>query len=374
MAGVAYSGVGPAADTGTYWNNPGQNPPGSSLLNSSNAATTVTITGAGGTGSWNVGGNPAALLNNYEASQQQTYTFGGLNPRIQYDLYAIFNSSQAGRQTTFTTSGGSQTVTTPSNYLSVAATSSSIYAEFVGLNPNSSSQITITATKGGSSGEADVNGFQLVPLTVPTGAVSLPNTAIAAAANSVLDFGGYGPANTVGGLSLAGNLTVQNVAGGGSVAFGGDVVASANATLSLAAGAGSSPALVLAGTGNVQNIKAANGAALTLPAVSISTNTVNVGNATGGTGSVVLSGATTLTGASTPTVNVNAGSLQVSSTLSSSVGGANVQVAPGATLIGGPAGSIQVPVTVQFGGAIQPDASQALVGADRQQPHDQSPR
>ena len=80
-------------------------------------------------------------------------------------------------------------------------------------------------------GEYDVNGFQLVPFNLPTGAVSLPNTNIAATATSVLDFGGYGPVNTLGGLSLAGNVTVQNVGSGGSVQFGGDVVASANAVV-----------------------------------------------------------------------------------------------------------------------------------------------
>ena len=127
-------------------------------------------------------------------------------------------------------------------------------------------------------------------------------------------------------------MTLQDVAGGGSVQFGGDVLASANAAVVLSAGTGSVPALVLAGSGNVQNIKAANGATLTLPALAISANTVNVGNAAGYNGSVVLSGATALTGASTPTLNVNAGSLQVSSTLASSVAGANVQVNSGGTL------------------------------------------
>ena len=48
-------------------------------------------------------------------------------------------------------------------------------------------------------------------------------------------------ANTVGGLSLVGNVTVQDVAAGGSVQFDGDVVASANAALLTAAGAGSVP-------------------------------------------------------------------------------------------------------------------------------------
>ena len=146
--------------------------------------------------------------------------------------------------------------------------------------------------------------------------------------------------------------------------FGGDVTASANAGVVLAAGAGSAPTLILAGSNNVQNINAANSMTLTLPALSISAGTVNVGNAAGYNGSVVFGGSTALTGAS-PVVNVNAGSLTVSSTLGGPAG-ANVQVNSGATLIGGPAGSIQIPLSVNSGGVLVPDASQAstpLVGS-----------
>ena len=278
-------------------------------------------------------------------------------PHVRYDLYAIFDSNSTGRQTEFITSGTTQTLTTPSTFATVTVKSPSIYCEFVGLTPSANNQITISVK--GNGGEGDVNGFQLIPLTVPTGAVSLPNTTIAATAGCVLDFSGYGPANTLGGLGLGGNLTVQDVASSGSVQFGGDVVASANVAVGLAAGAGSIPALVLAGSGNVQNITAANGAALTLPALAISAGTVNVGNATGYNGSVVLGGATALTGLTSPTVNVIAGALQVGSTLASTVAGANVQVNSGGILAGGPAGAIQVPVSINSGGVLQPDASQA---------------
>ena len=143
----------------------------------------------------------------------------------------------------------------------------------------------------------------------------------------------------------------------------GNVVATANAGLLLAAGAGVTPTLVLAGASNIQNINSANSMTLTLPALSISAGTVNIGNSAGFNGNVVLSGLTALTGAS-PVVNMNAGSLTVSSTLGGT-GGANVQVNSGATLIGGPAGLIQIPLTVNSGGALVPNASQAstpLVG------------
>ena len=81
-----------------------------------------------------------------------------------------------------------------------------------------------------------------------------------------------------------------------------------------------------------------------------------MGNATGYNGSVVLNGATALTGTS-PTVNVNAGSLQVSGTLSGAAG-ANMLVNAAGTLVGGPAGAIQFPVTINGGGVLVPDASQ----------------
>ena len=296
-----------------------------------------------------------------------TFTFGGLTPGQGYDLYAICQSNAPGRATTFITAGSSQTVTTAANFATTTVTSTSTYTEFVGLTAKAGGQIVVTATSAStaSGSEVDVNGFQLVPAAV-SAPLNLPNTNIAATASSVLDFGNAGSAVTLGGLSLAGTLTLQDVAGGGSVQFGGDVLASANAAVVLSAGTGSVPALVLAGSGNVQNIKAANGATLTLPALGISANTINVGSATGYNGSVVLSGATALTGASTPTLNVNAGSLQVSGTLASSVAGANLQVNSGGKLVGGPAASIQVPVTVNSGGVLVPDASQAstaLIGS-----------
>ena len=169
VAGTAYTGVGPSSDTVAYWNNPGQNGILNGLLNSSGAVTSVSYTASGGVNNYPTF-NPAALLDWYEFNNnndgQETFTFGGLTPGTQYDLYAISNSNDPGRATTFTTGGTSQTVTTPSNYSTVAVTSSSIYAEFVGLAPNAGNQITITAKGAGT--ETDVNGFQLVPVVCAT--------------------------------------------------------------------------------------------------------------------------------------------------------------------------------------------------------------
>jgi fibronectin-binding autotransporter adhesin len=372
-AQVSYTGVGPSPDTGTRWNSPAANATGVALLNSSGGTTTVTYTQAGQTSTFNTNGppngttvNPNGVLSMYSVANPapETITFGGLTPGVQYNLYGIANSNASGRQQNFTVGGMSALVTTPTNYYSVAITSPSIYTEFTGLTANAAGQIVCTVA-GAGGGEANVSGFQLIPFNLPTGAVNLPSTNIAATANSTLDFSGAGPANAVGGLSLAGNLTVQNVATSGSVQFGGDAVATSNATVSLAAGAGSAPTLILSGNSSgVQNITAANSFTLTLPAVSISANTVKVGNATGYNGTVVLNGATALTNANGATVNVNAGALKVGGTVTGAAG-ASLTVNSGAVLTGGPAGSIQVPVTISGGGVIKPDSSgpsSALIG------------
>ena len=358
VAGVNYVGTGPSPDSGTTWNNLGQNGASASLLNSSSAATGISYVASGANGNYFTN-NPNAILGTFEynngGTHLQTFTFGNLNPAVQYNLYAISNSNGPGRATNFTIGGTTQTVTTPGTFASVSITSSSIYTEFAGLTPSANGQITVTAL-GAGGGESDVNGFQFVPINTPTGAVNLPSINISAAANSALDFGGYGPANVVGGLGLGGNVTIQNVVSGGSVQIGGNVDASANATIALSAGAGSVPTLVLSGDSTgVQNINAANGTVLALPANSISASTVNIGNATGYNGSVVLGGATSVS--SGATVNVNAGSLKVAGALSGAAG-ANVQVNSG-SLVGGPAGSIQVPVTINSGATIVPDASAA---------------
>ena len=136
--------------------------------------------------------------------------------------------------------------------------------------------------------------------------------------------------------------------------------------VALATGAGSTPSLTLAGTASIQNIYAATGTTLTLPALAVSASTVNIGSLAGSyNGNVVFGGAAALTGSSGSTLNVNAGSLLVGSTLTGG-SGASVLVNSGATLIGGPAAVIAVPLTVNSGGVLVPDAGQvstALIGS-----------
>ena len=356
--GLNYTGTGPSPDTGTTWNRPATNATTSNLVTSSGGTSTVSYTAANMAGAFNTAGASSSLLSAYTYGGSQTFTFGGLTPGMTYNLYAINNSNTPGRATTFTTGGSSQTVTTQGNWATATfATSPALYCEFGGLVASASGQITV-ATSG--PGEVDVNGFQLIP-DFTTGNANFANTNIVAPAGSTLDFGGCGPANAVAALSLAGNVTVQNVVSGGSVQVGGDVVASANTIVSLASGAGSVPVLVLSGnTGGVQNINAANGATLSLPALSISTGTINVGNTSGYNGGAVLSGATALT-SSGAVVNVKTGSLKVNNTLVGAAG-ASLQVQAGAALMGGPGGSIGVPVTVQTGATLAPDASAASTG------------
>jgi autotransporter-associated beta strand protein len=362
---VSYTGPGPSSDTGTIWNRPAVNATTNNLVNSFGSATTISYTNAGNTGSYNndvpgnggYPGNPNPLLAAYAYGPTQTFTFGGLTPGMQYNLYAIDNNNGVGppgRTTTFTTGGSSQTVTVQANWATVAITAPTVYALFTGLTASASGTLTLSTS---GPGEVDTNGLQLVPVFT-SGNANFANTNVVAPAGSTLDFGGCGPANAIGGLSLAGNVAVQNVSSGGSVQVGGDVVASANATVSLAAGAGSVPVLVLSGnTNGIQNISAANGTTLTLPALSISSGTVNVGNTTGYNGKVVFNGATPLT-ASGVAVTVNAGTLKVGGTLSGAAG-ASLQVRAGTTLAGGPAGAIGIPVTVQTGATFAPDASAA---------------
>ena len=77
--------------------------------------------------------------------------------------------------------------------------------------------------------------------------LTLPNTNIVATASSTLDFGNLATAATLGRLSLAGSLTVQDVAAGGSVQFGGDVVGLGQRGGCALCRHGQRPSLVLAG-------------------------------------------------------------------------------------------------------------------------------
>ena len=114
------------------------------------------------------------------------FTFGGLTPGTQYDLYAICQSNDPGRATTFTAGGTSPTVTTAANWTTTTVTSTSTYAEFVGLTPNAGNEIVVSATTPSGS-ETDVNGFQWSGHCA--GPLSLPSTNLAVTANSMLDFG-----------------------------------------------------------------------------------------------------------------------------------------------------------------------------------------
>ena len=83
-------------------------------------------------------------------------------------------------------------------------------------------------------------------------------------------------------------------------------------------------------------------------------------------GNVVFSGATSLTGTSTPTLSVNAGTLNVMSTITALAGG-TLSVNSGTTLTGGSAAAISVLVTVNSNAVLVPDASQAsasLIGGN----------
>ena len=90
-----------------------------------------------------------------------TYTFGGLNPSSQYNLFGIFQAdgNGAGRVTTFTVGSTSQSVTSSANWTSNTVKSLSTYTEFINLTPSGSGQIVVNATD--PTNEIGVNGLQL---------------------------------------------------------------------------------------------------------------------------------------------------------------------------------------------------------------------
>ena len=90
-----------------------------------------------------------------------TFTFGGLTSGQEYDLYAIQCSNSPSRATVFTVGGTSQTVSLPEQLYNRRRYVAHRLCRILGLTPNASGQIVITAANTGS-GEFDVNGFQLI--------------------------------------------------------------------------------------------------------------------------------------------------------------------------------------------------------------------
>ena len=221
-SGLTYtgtSGAGVTPDTGTVWNSP---PVGTvtALQNSVGAATGVTYLAGTNTNNFFTGAYNPNMVLNVIADQRpvgtpMTFTFGGLSlsSSVQYDLYAIMDCNTAGRATSFTVGNTTQTVTTPANFATVtlSPTSTGIYTEFTNLSATGTGQIVVTCTSPAGLGtEEDVNGFELVPVAASV-VLNLPNTNIVATANSILDFGNAATFVTLGGLSLAGSVTVQDV-------------------------------------------------------------------------------------------------------------------------------------------------------------------
>ena len=338
-----YTGLGPSSDTGTVWNNPtAANTTTSALLNSSGATMSATFKSAGIASQSNAG-VASKLLSGYVyvSTGFMTFTFGGLTPGTQYDLYAISQSNWPGRATLFTTGGTSQTVTTTSNYTTTTITSPSTYAEFEGLIPDANNQIVVMASSGATSNgpdEVDVNGFQLVPVNAPPVAINLPNTIIAVTASSTLSLPSQ--AGTLGSLTLyASGSPTLTLAGSVSLTLGnsGGSAISAIGPSGATAINGSMPIQIAAGSINVDA-----GARL-----SIGVPIQDGGNPTAlnkvGSGTLILIASNTYFGATTITqgrldvdgwlpnsaVSVSGGTLGGSGHLSS------VAVNPGGTLAPG---------------------------------------
>ena len=166
----AYTGTGPdTADTGTTWNvlTTTVNPTNVALVNSSGASTGVSFTSVGNGQNWGGVNNPNALLNTFVIANAGNVvnTFTGLASGDLYDLYAISNNVNTGKEDTFTVNGISQSLYQPANFGTVTITSTSIYTEFVGLAATSGSlTIDINSPGATGNGQTNYNGFQLVPL------------------------------------------------------------------------------------------------------------------------------------------------------------------------------------------------------------------
>ena len=284
-----------------------------------------------------------------------TFMFGGLTAGDEYDLFAIMNSNYNGRTTDFAVSGTTQPVVT-ANSGSNAVTSPSVYTEFTNLAPSGAGQIVVTAYSPGVAGtEFDVNGFQLVPLTLA--AFSWAGTS---AANPTLwdsstqnwsGLGGnmYSDGNNVVFSDSGTNINITVTSGGvspASVLFtanttpysisGGAILGSASVALS---GSGS---MTFSNSNSYSGSTMINGGTLNLDNGAIAGGgTVTVGgNATLG-GAGYIAGATVVNGSLSPSLS---GPLSIANTLTLNGGSTFVLAASGGTV-----GSVQGVTTLNFG-------------------------
>ena len=183
--------VAPTVTSGQTWNSVNLSLGSllfSNLMDSTGAATTVSLTNGAGISNYSYNQGGETLFNNYNytyGTQTDSVTFSGLNTADTYNLYLYASASNDGQGTTFTV--GSQVLSTSGMTGTTFATPDN-YVEFTGLS-GATGQIAAAFTNNGKTVYGPVNGFQLVD--VPTAPVPEASS-----------FVGFGVLLSLGGLAL----------------------------------------------------------------------------------------------------------------------------------------------------------------------------
>ncbi len=200
--GTTYVGTAAAPDSGTTWNNLASGDQlNTSLVNSNDQMTTVTLTLAGSSGGFTTGilnpshadpNEPVGTAGVYDnllrpqvfvSGGTATITIGGLTAGHVYDLYSYEVRGNTYENTTFTVTsqaGFPSATSTPDNNTTTGLTAGEDYVHFTELTPNALGQIVETFTNGGGSVYGATNGFQLIDVTPE------PSTLLALASGAIM--------------------------------------------------------------------------------------------------------------------------------------------------------------------------------------------
>ncbi len=194
----------------------------------------------------------AVALSSYNnaADGYGSLNFGGLSPNGTYNLYLYSAGNAAGRTSTFTVGGNTQTSTYDD--VTTNLVSGVDYVEFAGVTADANGNLDVTFGNGNS--ECDLDGFQLqfVSGTPPPPPLGLPPTmsytsnlnALTMCTNTSVEFTAQSAANNIAGFSVtvvtsqltSPLVTTNNATFNANGAFGGTNVVGLNsgsATLTL---------------------------------------------------------------------------------------------------------------------------------------------
>lgn len=169
---IAGPTTAPATYVGTAWNDLGEIPTGTDLVDSEGNVTTVDVAWTAGANGSNFSFSYAApldLLNNYLASNNGfggevdpgTILFSGLDSGAQYDLYFVSQGDTAGQGAEFTI-GTTTMISAGSDPALASFTEGVNFAKFTGVFANASGQISVSIDDGEGSNFQALNGIQLI--------------------------------------------------------------------------------------------------------------------------------------------------------------------------------------------------------------------